>query len=305
MTLTIRAFRSADAEAACAALRSGRPYLVTTPQVVAWQLATQPHLRMLLAERDGRIVATARYGPYPDSTTPGLGFAAVHVVPADRGRGTGGALLRATELALAGEGVRRVHARGDDTPAARAFAQARGYRPGRVAHVARRDLTAPLPDVPPVPAGIALRTAEDFRADPHPLYLVDAEGTQDEPGDVELADLGYAAWLAEIWQRPDLDHRLTTVAVDTADGRPVAFSAAQTDGAGRYWSSFTTTRAAHRGRGLAKLAKADSLHRARAAGLTAAYTHNDAGNAPMLAVNAWLGYRRCAAERSWTRDLAG
>ena len=47
------------------------------------------------------------------------------------------------------------------------------------------------------------------------------------------------------------------------------------------------------------------LHRARAAGLTEAFTHNDGSNAPMLAVNDWLGYERCAAEWKYTRELTG
>ncbi|MCU7822436.1 GNAT family N-acetyltransferase [Kitasatospora sp. DSM 101779] len=301
MTLTIRAFRPDDAPAACAALRAGRPYLVTTPETVAWQVAAQPHLRMLLAEADGRIVATARFGAYPDSEEPGHGFAAVHVVPAHRRQGAGTALLAATEEALVAEGVRHAHCWVDDDPAAHAFAAGRGYTCGRVAYFAGRDLTAPLPPLPARPPGVELRTAADFADDPHPLYLVDVEGTRDEPGDVDLADQGYASWLAEIWHRPDLDRKLTTVVL--ADGRPVGFSAAQTDGEGRYWSSFTTTVRAHRGRGLAKLAKADSLHRARAAGITAAYTHNDGSNAPMLAVNDWLGYERCAAEWKYSREL--
>ncbi|MEV8096243.1 GNAT family N-acetyltransferase [Kitasatospora sp. NPDC085879] len=301
MTLTIRAFRPDDAPAACAALRAGRPYLVTTPEAVAWQAAAQPHLRTLLAEADGELLGVSRFGAYPDSEEPGHGFARVHVAPGHRGRGAGTALLAATEEALAAEDVRHAHCWVDDEPAAHAFAAAHGYTRGRIAYFGARDLTAPVPPRPAGPPGIELRTGADYLDDPHPLYLVDVEGTRDEPGDVDLADQGYASWLDEIWHRPDLDRELTTVVV--ADGRPVGFSAAQTDGEGRYWSSFTTTVRAHRGRGLAKLAKADSLHRARAAGITAAYTHNDGDNAPMLAVNDWLGYRRFAAEWKYSREL--
>jgi len=58
-----------------------------------------------------------------------------------------------------------------------------------------------------------------------------------------------------------------------------------------------------RGRGLAKLAKNDSLHRARAAGFTDAFTGNDAGNEPMLAINRWFGYEICATEVAHVRDL--
>lgn len=45
-----------------------------------------------------------------------------------------------------------------------------------------------------------------------------------------------------------------------------------------------------------KLAKNASLHRARAARYTDAYTGNDAGNGPMPAVNRWFGYEICATE---------
>ena len=72
---------------------------------------------------------------------------------------------------------------------------------------------------------------------------------------------------------------------------------------GDSFSAGTGTRRGHRGRGLAKLAKNDSLHRARAAGYTEAFTGNDLGNGPMLAVNKWFGYVRCATERRMVREL--
>ncbi|CAM5418874.1 GNAT superfamily N-acetyltransferase OS=Streptomyces violarus OX=67380 GN=FHS41_006449 PE=4 SV=1 [Streptomyces violarus] len=58
-----------------------------------------------------------------------------------------------------------------------------------------------------------------------------------------------------------------------------------------------------RGRGLAKLAKNDSLHRARAAGYTEAFTGNDTGNEPMIAINKWFGYEICAKEVRYVREL--
>ncbi len=82
-----------------------------------------------------------------------------------------------------------------------------------------------------------------------------------------------------------------------------SFSAAHTDGRARYATAMTGTRRAFRGRGLAKLAKTDALHRARAAGCTDAYTENDAGNDPMLAINAWFGYSICATEIHHVRSL--
>jgi RimJ/RimL family protein N-acetyltransferase len=78
---------------------------------------------------------------------------------------------------------------------------------------------------------------------------------------------------------------------------------ARTNGGTRYGTVMTGTARAYRGRGLAKLAKNDSLHRARAAGLTEALTGNDYGNEPMLAVNKWFGYEICATEVRHVRTL--
>ncbi|RAJ44219.1 L-amino acid N-acyltransferase YncA [Kitasatospora sp. SolWspMP-SS2h] len=296
----IRPFASTDAVGAAEAYRAGRPHLVTTPEVTAW-LAALPHYHLLVAERGGRVAGTARFGPVAESTTPHQGFLNVSVLPEHRGAGIGTALLAAAERELAALGTRDAHGWADDTPEALGFAAARGYRRGRAGRFSGLDLTAPLPPLPPTPPGVELRTAADFLADPYPIYLVDIDGTRAEPGDLVLDDQPYESWLAEIWQRPDQEHALTAVVL--ADGEPVAFSAAQTDGHRTYWSSFTATRSTHRGRGLAKLAKAHSLHRAKARGLTAAYTQNDADNAPMLAINDWFGYRACATEWKHTKAL--
>lgn len=190
-----------------------------------------------------------------------------------------------------------------DEPAHRAFAERRGYRRGRSAHFLRLDLAAatlpPLPQT--LPAGVELRPASAFAADPRPLFEADAETTSDEPGDVgtELDD--YEDWLAQTWNSPSLDKELTAVVL--VDGEVAAFSAAQTDGATRYGSAMTGTRRAFRGRGLAKLAKTASLHRARACGYTEAFTGNDAENGPMLAINTWFGYEICATETRYTKGL--
>jgi hypothetical protein len=65
----------------------------------------------------------------------------------------------------------------------------------------------------------------------------------------------------------------------------------------------TGTAREFRGRGLAKLAKNDSLHRAREAGITEAFTGSDAQNGPMLAINKWFGYEICATEVRHVRTL--
>ncbi|MFD7987659.1 GNAT family N-acetyltransferase [Kitasatospora indigofera] len=304
MTLTIRDFTPADAEAAAAAHRAGRSHLVLTAEVFAWlpeHLPAAQHYRTFVAEIDGRVVGSVRCARVTDTSAEGIAYANGSVLPGFRRRGAFTALLAAAERHLAEHGATEVHSWVDDVPEARAFAAGRGYREGRVAHFARRDLTAPLPPVPDVPAGVELRTAADYQDDPYPLFVVDADAGRDEPGEVDIDRADYQDWLDGVWSRPDLDRDLTVVAL--VDGTPAAFSAAHTDRETRYWSAFTACRREFRGRGLATLAKVRSLHLARAAGLTEAFTNNDATNAPMLAINERLGYRRCASERKFVKQL--
>ncbi|MEV7355071.1 GNAT family N-acetyltransferase [Kitasatospora sp. NPDC091276] len=303
-SLTIRDFRPDDAEAVAAAHRAGREHLVMTSEALLWLNGRQSpgeHFRTFVAELDGRVVGAVRCAVVLGTTTTGVGYANGSVLPQFRRRGAATALLAAAERHLSGHGVSELHTWLDDEPASLAFAAARGYELGRAAQFGGRDLALPLPQAPVRPAGVELRPAGDWAADPRPLFLVEADAIQDEPGEVPMDALDYEDWLRGDWARPDLDRALTVVAV--VDGEPAAFSMAQTDGVDRYWSAFTACRREFRGRGLSKLAKLESLRLAAAAGYRRAYTSNDETNAPMLAINAWLGYERCAGERKGIRRL--
>lgn len=305
MTVIVRDFRPADAETVVAVRRAALPYLVSTPEQVVHGLSTAHpgrRYRVLVAEEDGETIATAEVGLAPDSPEPGQAFRDLCTRPGRTGRGAGGLILRTAEEYPAAEGATALYTWVLDTPSSRAFAHKHGYTPSRSAHFLRLDLaTGPLPPRQEPPNGVELRTAADFLDDSRPIFAADAEVTLDEPGDTpcELSD--YEDWLATVWRSPGFDHRLTSVAL--VDGEVAAFSNARTDGESRYWSGMTGTRRAHRNQGLAKLAKNDSPHRARAAGYTDAYTGNDAGNGPMLAVNRWFGYEICATEVRHVRKL--
>jgi RimJ/RimL family protein N-acetyltransferase len=160
-----------------------------------------------------------------------------------------------------------------------------------------------LPPMPAVPPGVEVRTGASFADDLHQIWETDNEAAQDEPDDVDLQPISYDTWFSQYWNHPQHDQELTSVV--TVDGAVVAISYAVTDGESRYMSGLAGTRRAYRRRGLAKLAKSSSLHRARAAGYTEAFTNNDSGNEPMLAINKWFGYQPCATEWRWIRDLAG
>ncbi|OEJ27623.1 GNAT family N-acetyltransferase [Streptomyces agglomeratus] len=298
MTLIVRDFTPADTDAWVRVRRAALPFMVTTPESVAFERATahpDKKMRMLVAEEDGELIGTAFAGIAYDSTEPGQAFVTPQIHPGHRTRGAGSLLLRAAEEHLRAEGATAVYAWVVDTPESRAFAEHRGYRPTRPMHFQRLDLAnGRLPPRQPLPAGVELHTAADFRDDPRPVFEADAETTADEPSDISTDFTDYEDWISHTWNHPLLDHGLSTVVV--ADGRVAAFTAAQTDGLTRYWSGMTGTVRAHRGRGFAKLAKNDSLHLARSAGYTDAYTSNDADNLPMLAVNRWFGYEICASE---------
>ncbi|MEV7615632.1 GNAT family N-acetyltransferase [Streptomyces sp. NPDC089799] len=309
MTVLVRDLRPddpADVEAVVRVRRAALPFMIATAEGIRFDLAganPAQRYRVLVAETaDGEVIGTAQAGIAYESPEPGRSFVNPYVDPARRGLGAGGALVRTAEAYLAAEGATDVYAWVLDEPVNRAFAERRGYRRSRSAHFLRLDLAArALPPVPELPAGVELRPASAFAADPRPLFAADAEATADEPSDVGAELTDYEDWLRHTWNDPTLDRELTMVAL--VDGEVAAFSAARTDGATRYGSAMTGTVRAHRGRGLAKLAKAASLHRARAAGYTEAFTGNDSGNDPMLAINRWFGYEICATETRCTKKL--
>ncbi|CAL9322435.1 N-acetyltransferase family protein [Streptomyces sp. SudanB52_2052] len=307
MTVIVRDLRPdvrADAEGFSTTRRLALPYMLSTPESVVHTLThahPDAHFTQLVAEEDGEIIGTAQVSVAHDSPEPGQGSANIYVRPDRRHRGAGSLLLRTAEERLAALGVTKLFAWVLDEPENRAFAERHGFRASRSAYFLRLDLTAgTLPPRQDPPAGVELRTAADFADDPRPLFELDAEVVSDEPGDIAVEFTDYEAWLEENWRHPLLNRDLTAVAV--VDGRPAAFSVAHTDGT-RYGTAMTGTARAFRGRGLAKLAKNESLHRARAAGYREAFTGNDTGNDPMIAINKWFGYEIAATEVRHVREL--
>ncbi|MFJ6196531.1 GNAT family N-acetyltransferase [Micromonospora sp. NPDC092111] len=304
MTVTVRALRPADTAVVAGVLAAAAPHHLITAEWLDWRAAGGPaaeRFGVLLAVTGDEVVGAALTGLLHESAEPGLAFANLTVHPDRRRRGAGGALLAAAEERLVGLGARVAYAKVADEPAATGFAQRRGYRRGRRAEYLGLDLTlAELPPAGAPPAGVRLRAAAEL-ADPRPLYEADLDASRDEPGETPMADISYPDWRAAYWDRPDLDRRLTTLAM--VDGTVAAFTMVLTDGRERLRSGMTGTRRAHRGRGLARMVKTVALRRARDGGHRWAVTTNDAGNAPMRAINHALGYRQVAAEWRYRRDL--
>ncbi|MFE9936740.1 GNAT family N-acetyltransferase [Streptomyces hirsutus] len=308
MTVTVRALRSdarTDLEGFARVRHEALPFILLTPDSLAHDLTRMhpdAHYRPLVALADGEVIGTAQVHLHHESSESGQGNVNVYVHPEHTRRGAGTLLVRAAEEHLAAHGATRLFAWVLDEPGNRAFAERHAYRASRAAHFLRLDLVnGTLPPLQDPPPGVELRTGSDFADDPRPLFALDAETTADEPSDGETELTDYEAWLEESWRHPLFSPELTSVAV--VAGRPAAFSAARTDDGTRYGTVMTGTARAHRGRGLAKLAKNDSLHRARAAGYAEAFTGNDTGNEPMIAINEWFGYEVCATEVRYVREL--
>lgn len=307
MTVIVRDLRPgtpADIEGFIRVRHRALPYVFFSPASVLHGLSLsrpEAHARKLVAVEDGEIIGTAQLGLAQDSPEPGQGSLNVYVDPARTGRGAGTLLVRTAEEHLAAHGATKLFAWVLDEAG-----RPRLRRTTRLPVEPLGALPPPGPGphraaaAPGPPPGVELRTAADFADDPRPLFALDAEAGSDEPGDIATEFTDYAAWVDEYWKHPHLDRELTSVAV--ADGRPVAFSVAHTYD-GLYTTGMTGTARDHRGRGLAKLVKNDSLHRARAAGYPQAYTGNDADNGPMLAINKWFGYEICATEVRHVREL--
>jgi GNAT superfamily N-acetyltransferase len=310
MTPTVRPFQPEDAEAVAGVRRSAVPYMVCTAATVLHTARSAPEparARLFVAEEaDGHVVGCVDTGLRYESPEPGQAFQHTAVRPDARGRGAGRALVAAAEEYLRSVGAARVHSWAAEDGRSLQVAERLGYSRSRRARFLGLDLTtAELPEEPAarLPTGVELRTAADFHGDVRPLYEADTECARDEPGDVEAGPVPLEDWVRLNRRRPEFDPELSTVVV--VDGAVAAYTEAHTDGDTRYWSGMTGTRRAYRGRGLATLAKTDSLRRARAAGLTHAFTGNDAENAAMLAVNRRLGYRTAAAEWRCRKDLDG
>ncbi|MEU4472269.1 GNAT family N-acetyltransferase [Micromonospora sp. NPDC023888] len=297
--MRIRVAQPDDAPDVVALRATVVPYLVRGVESTRKMIAEPPpgeDWAAFVAEVDGRVVgwvSAERIGTTSVANVGGINL--LHVHPEHRRRGIGTALLTAATDHLRPLGVRRVRAMA--LPDALPFARRHGYEPSREVRYSALNLN-PAPALPEPPPGVRLRPIADL--DPHLLYVANTASSLDEPGDVPVDAQSYESWQYDVWDNLGLDKAASTAA--EVDGVVVAFSLVKRDG-DRMWSDYTGSIPGYRGRGLARLSKMAALHRAAANGVRIAYTSNDETNAPMLAINARLGYRPVAAQWSCLADL--
>ncbi|WP_433535905.1 N-acetyltransferase family protein [Micromonospora sp. CA-249363] len=275
------------------------PYLVRGVESTRKMITDPPPVDgwiALVAEVDGQVVGWTSAEPNTSTSVQGFGDVnTLHVHPDHRRRGIGTALLTAATDHLRPLGVRRVRTMA--TPDSLPFASRHGFTPSREVRYSALDLNPP-PALSEPPAGVRLRPIAEL--DPHLLYAADVASAVDEPGDVPVDAVTFESWRYDVWDNLGLDKFASTAA--EVDGDVAAFSLVKRDGE-RMWSDYTCSVPAYRGRGLARLAKTAALNQAAANGVRIAYTSNDESNAPMLAINARLGYRPVASQWTCLADL--
>jgi GNAT superfamily N-acetyltransferase len=295
---TIRPARPDDAPALVLLRRAVYPYMVRGEATTRRMITSPPpgsERTFLVAEQAGKLAGTVSAFRQPRAADSGFGQVALQVGPDHRGRGVGTALLAEGFAHLRAIGATRAGTWA--TPESLSFARRHGFEPTRELRYSALDLTG-FEAVPTAPAGVHLVPLHQI--DEKALHEADVIAATDEPGDVPSQPTPYPTWRYETWEEPGLDRDASTAAV--SGSRIVSFSLVLRDG-DRIWSDMTATVPSHRGRGLARAVKTTALTRAAAAGARTAYTSNDESNAPMLAVNAHLGYRPIATQFSCLATL--
>lgn len=289
----IRPYRPEDAEPAVPLFRALAPGLVHTGPGIRHWLDSMPErakMRAWTAVIGGEIVgwsnARLRWSIEADDVIGGW----VGVLPDHRHAGLGSRLYD-----LAEEHARSLDARrftsfaSESSDDGRSFARHRGFEEGRREQLWELDVTsAALRNAPPPPGAELVRLRGVVDRERELFELFDAAHS-DMPGG-ETWTLDFDEWLPEALGDPTLDLDLSAVVL--MDGRPVSFAWLNSDRDGGYGDNeMTGTHPDYRRRGLARLAKEQSIRWAAEAGLHTLFTANETTNADMLRLNEHLGYR--------------
>jgi GNAT superfamily N-acetyltransferase len=301
----VRPYRAEDAERAGRLFRTLIPGQVYSGPAIQHFIEGQParaQMRAWAATSGGEIVGWAHARLRWSIAEDDVAGAWVGVMPEHRRAGLGSRLYELLDQHIRSLGARRstsfVREASDD---GRAFARRRGFTEGRREQYWELDVaTAALRNAPPPPGAEVVRVRDVLDREQELFELYDAAHS-DMPGD-ETWTLEFDEWLRETLRSPILDLDLSAVVL--VDGRLAAFAWLNSDREGGVGENeMTGTQTEFRRRGLARLAKEQSIHWAAEAGLHTLYTSNETTNADMLRLNEHLGYRATHVQIGLAKDL--
>ena len=247
------------------------------------------HIRQrTVAERGGAVVGIAELRAF-EYVPPNWLLLTLSVDSNARKQGVGSELEgwaneQRAELRLDGLAVNVL----DADPDSRAWAEGRGFSLHAHRFASELDLSSPQP-APHMPSSVSIR---DMTGASQP----DWDSLEALYGDLlmQTPDLaGQSRWTPQVLKSalrgsPRLRPEWLLLAVD-AGGNILALCHGVPISTGIY-NEFTAVVPGARGRGLARALKLELIYRARTAGVPRMRTNNHASNAPMLRVNAGLGF---------------
>jgi GNAT superfamily N-acetyltransferase len=303
----IRELRDGDLGAIARIWRELRPDAMHSERGLAHLLSSFPERAQRgcwVAEDDGVVGWCLAHRRWHRAT--GNGYIWLGVLPQARGRGLGTALYAAAERHFDAIGVARVNADAVGDEAGARFLDERGFVHIRTVVVSAVDpraiLSAELSERRVDAERDGYRLVPYAAVEMEALYTLELGLSADEPGEDEPRLLSFDEWRAELFEDPDLTLEGSFGMV--ADKTPVAYSTLAVDPATRRGrNEGTATARAHRGRGLATLAKLGQLQWAAQNGIERVVTDNDERNAPMLAINRRLGYTPFTERRGYLKEL--
>lgn len=301
MSFQLRPTTIADIPA-LAALITAQNTEPTSPESLAREdalrPATDPYLRLGAFAADGKLLGFA-FGWHAEDMAPGEFFCRVRVDAAHQGRGVGRALWAALLEWLGGQGATSVVS---GTPEADVRAQRIVQEAGFQITYRLFESTLSLPAWDPAPwlaalaatesSGIRFVTQAELGTSPEalrPFWAASSRMSLDIPSNEHRQPLPFETWYRFFTEDP---HQTSDGVILALDGEQIVgvTMVAWTD-SGALYNQFTGVNRTYRGRGIALALKVKALQWAKSTGAPYIRTNNHSVNAPMLAVNAKLGYQ--------------
>jgi ribosomal protein S18 acetylase RimI-like enzyme len=300
--LAVRPYQPSDAPALLSLLAVVETHPPSEEEFEAWEARRDPsHFSVrLLAEREGAVVGFVEVAQTGFSL-PGMLEWDLRVHPQHRGQGVEDALADAVEEPVSQAAPVTVEARSpDEDPQARSWLEGRGFR--LIAHRLESQLDLTTVDEAAYRAGIA-RAEEAGYAFPSLTEVLEKLGAEaawerlvplyqdlvNDTPDFVGRRMPESAVLARTRDFPYLNAAATTFVEKDGDLVGLTFVWRFPEEA---YTVMTGIRAGIRQAGVGFAMKALAALRARDQGVTTMGTHNDASNAPVLALNGRLGYVR-------------